>query len=160
MQARVQSERMQRRVERGTRSRRHAESAGVARRVRSAERGVTAWRGACRAQVVTQVCFNKPGLKTGEVTEGHVQECARTTTGTGGAVPSAELVDVEDGVGEAPGAVVVVRAEGLPAEEAEGVPGVPRRVVRRGYHLHHAPHDLVALGGVRGEDGRRRPGRS
>ena len=61
MQARVQSERMQWRRERGTRSRRHAESAGVASRVRSAERGergVTAWRGACRAQVVTQVCFN------------------------------------------------------------------------------------------------------
>jgi len=72
-------------------------------------------------------------------------------------VPSVELVDVDDGVGEAPGAVVAVRAEGgvegLPAEEAEGVPGVPRRVVRRGYHLHHAPHDLVPLGGVRGEDG-------
>ena len=68
-------------------------------------------------------------------------------------MPSVELVDVDDGVGEAPGAVVAARQGRLLPLLPEGVPGVPRRVVRRGYHLHHAPLDLVPLGGVRGEDG-------
>jgi len=44
-------------------------------------------------------------------------------------------------------------SEGLAAVEAEGVPGKPRRVVRRRHRLHHTLHDLVPLIGVRGEDG-------